>query len=299
MKPTFVLTCLLLLAGFTFGQNRLDGYHTGDEPDPRWARVQLLYFANINGNLENCGCGDPSLGGMDNLIPLIDKYRKKAMKTIVVAGGDILNSYPDSLLNDTMLKGIAFIKPDLYAPGEQELMDGPRFFNNRIDNKRITLLGTNYYLKNCTACVDDSYKLSRPAINILSWFSKNVYHGKKPPQDFLYRDKRFKEKYGRMDRSGFNILMFHGALQSYFKFAMRFDAFDLVLFSHDQRLKVQTNKNVRYVFPGSDGEYLIRVVLYGKTSKLKTWIQKIPVNIVSYPSLEIIRLIKEYHKKSP
>lgn len=299
MKPTFFLACLFFLAGFTFGQNRQDGYHTADEPDPRWARVQLLYIANINGNLENCGCGDPPLGGMDNLVPLIEKYRKKALKTIVVAGGDILNSYPDSLLNDTMLKGIAFIKPDLYAPGEQELMDGSRFFKNRIDHKRITLLGTNYYLKNCTGCMDDSYKLSRPAINILAWFSKDVYHGKKPPHGFLYRNARFKDKYGRMDKNDFNILLFHGALQSYFKFVMGFDDFDLVLFSHDQRLKVQANKNARYVFPGSDGEYMIRVVLYGKTSKLKPWIQKIPVNIVPHPSREMIRLIKEYHKKSP
>lgn len=295
---TFIVFLIFFLASINWAIARqADGFHSVDEADPAHSQIQILYFANLNGNLENCGCGDPPLGGMDNLAYWLTVFRQKDLKSIVVAGGDILNSYPDKDLNSAILQSLGKIHPDIYAPGEQELLDGSAYFIAELSKNNLCLLGTNYALEKANICTRNTFHAKKSALQFLSYFSKSVYHVEMPQKGYKLTLNRFNKSYQKLNKDIYNVLLYHGSLQNFDRFIQDYPNFSLALISHDQRLYVKKDINLTTVLPGSDGEYLIRIVLYGSSSQLKPWIQKIPMRVATNLRSSSNNKIKSRDKK--
>lgn len=295
-----VIIFTLFFCGVSAGwaQQTDDGFYESKTPVPPQAKYQILYFANINGNLENCGCGEPPLGGMDNLAYWVDTFRHKNFKTLVIAGGDILNTYPDTLLNTAVFGALKLIHPDVYAPGEQEILTGASFFQMLLKKSPFYPLTTNYILNTPRKRFKTHVTINSPPIYILSRFSDILFKKDDRNRGYDRRNALFEKYYQKLPEKAYAVLLYHGALQEFFKFIKKYPRFNLALLAHDQRLQVIKDGKTRIVLPGADGEYLIRIVLSGPSRHLKSWIQKIPVSVSPKANPVIGKLIRSYHKKA-
>ncbi len=204
----------------------------------------ILFTANINGSIENCGCGPEKLGGLGRIKSFIADYTQKHKNTVVVDGGDYFNSYSFPVLNTAMLKALKTMPYDIITAGDQEFIEGESFFN-RINSEvsgRI-LSGVSPELKTRAGNVElvFCYYLS--------------------PVIFRYREKprfpvlpEFPTPAGNSNIV--KILVFHGNLNDAEKRTRQIQFFDLVLLAHDQQKGSWKIKNTPVVGAGGDGEYV-------------------------------------------
>ena len=79
--------------------------------------LYIIYTSNINGTIENCGCGSDPLGGIDRVKSFIDKFETENKNIYIIDGGDYFNSYPYPTLNDAMSNALFLINYDCIVPG--------------------------------------------------------------------------------------------------------------------------------------------------------------------------------------
>ena len=108
--------------------------------------INILFTANINGNLENCNCGANSSGGIGRIKTFFSEFRNQYPHTFIVDGGDYFNSYPFEKLNTAMLRALSFLDYDIMVPGDQEFIEGMGFFNNYKNQYKPKLLISNIHL---------------------------------------------------------------------------------------------------------------------------------------------------------
>lgn len=111
MKQLVALGLLLFLSSLAL--------HAG-----RAAEWQLVYSANLNGELKPCGCSaEGNLGGLLRRATQLEQLRRQNPDTVVVSAGDFLDEQTEQgkIKNRFITAAMARLKIDAVLPGEREL----------------------------------------------------------------------------------------------------------------------------------------------------------------------------------
>ena len=236
----------------------------------------FIYLANLNGNLENCNCGNPSLGGLDRIAKIINNQRKINPDIKFIDGGLTFNSYPFPDLDYYIFQSYKYLKPDIWIIRKKDLET----------IKNISSSEKNESL-NISLVTGDTLKLVKKyEINGLNIYFYSL-------QQLAVKDTII---YKDIDRDDFNILIYCNpeGLNSVFK---PFYKFDLILLSHNQKKVIENGLYNTIAGVGSDGEFILKVDLYFQNNDFKKDIEQIAI----YKDLEVDstvnQIIKEFSQK--
>jgi 2',3'-cyclic-nucleotide 2'-phosphodiesterase (5'-nucleotidase family) len=238
MQP--ILKCLITILIFLLGS------HLRAEP------LYLIYTSNINGALQNCGCGVDPPGGIGRVKSIIDQIRSKHQRVILIDGGDFFNSYPFPLLDEAMLKALEVLEYDLFIAGDQEFVEGSAFYN-----KLQMILGNRLLISNNGSDNLQSFSISLESDNmrIYGLLSPKVFNFIEVPAALHLRNPshiNLKSK----NRRDLNVVVMHGYLGEAQQFARRNQSIDLVLLAHDQSKGIWDENGSLIVGNGKDSEFL-------------------------------------------
>jgi 2',3'-cyclic-nucleotide 2'-phosphodiesterase (5'-nucleotidase family) len=251
---------------------------------------EIIYLANINGNIENCHCGEPSLGGLDRIFTIIKKQRALNPNLIVIDGGDTFNPYSFVELNRAMLKAYQIIKPDIWVLSEQELVEGKDLLIKALKNQKSKIVLSNYTIKNIPSEEYQNYTIEKnSAVKIYSYVQPSLFSKLKGLR-FNKPDILFKN----LDERSFNILVFHGEEDALVKIKSEFDEFDLILTAHQQSNKFQLNSRPAIIGAGADGENIIHISLHKSKGKINISAGQIPIGLEIEPDTEVRKQVEEY-----
>jgi 2',3'-cyclic-nucleotide 2'-phosphodiesterase (5'-nucleotidase family) len=265
---------------------------------PAQASFSILYVANINGTLENCGCGKDPLGGVDRLMTVVEQCREKYKNILVLNGGDYFNSYSFLSLNTTMLETLRLLQFDLFVPGDQEFVENEQF-NTQLRN----LLGKTWFASNIgkNKSAIRTFDFSPLRINITAYLSPASFSFI-PRPGYLVLNKILPslpdEDTEGLKTEGFNCMIYHGSLAEACALARQYPELDLILLGHEQNPAVQLIGNTTVLGSGRDGEcvFLLQVKRSGGTSWV---IDQTRINLTeSIPAhAKMSLLIKQYKQK--
>ncbi len=279
----------LLLCCFFFGLPISIFTQTTDVPNKK-PIFEIIYLANINGNIENCHCGEPSLGGLERIFTLIKKQRALNPNLVVIDGGDTFNPYSFIELNRAVLKAYQIIKPDIWVLSEQELVEGKDLLIKALKTQKSKIVLSNYTIKNIPSEKYQNYAIEKnSAVKIYSYVQPSLFSELKGLK-FKNPDILFKD----LDERSFNILVFHGEEDALVKIMPEFEDFDLILTAHQQSNKIVLNSRPAIIGAGTDGENIIHISLHKSKGKIKINVGQIPIGLKIEPDTEIRKWVEEY-----
>jgi 5'-nucleotidase len=109
----------------------------------RTETIVIIYTHNTNGVLENCDCPEHSYGAIEKRAFIIDSIRKVEQNILLIDTGDILDIRKSTLVHDYIMYAYAFLNYDYWVPGDQDFVEGTRFFLDQMSGKAGTMLVTN------------------------------------------------------------------------------------------------------------------------------------------------------------
>jgi hypothetical protein len=261
---------------------------------PAQTSFSILYVANINGTLENCGCGKQPSGGVDRLKTVIEQCREKYPDLLVLNGGDYLNSYSFLALNGTMLAALRLLKFDLFVPGDQEYVEGAGF-NSRLRS----ILGKAWFVSNAgkSGSAVRTFKFSKLRLNLSAYLSPNCFSFIAQPAYLVLNEFQpvFPEE--NAPASAFNCLIVHGSLPEAIALAVRYPRYDLILLGHEQYPVSELTGRTRIIGVGKDGEAVILVQVTKSGSGWEIGQTRIELNSSIPAHQEMSSLIKQFKPK--
>jgi 2',3'-cyclic-nucleotide 2'-phosphodiesterase (5'-nucleotidase family) len=283
-KPT-----LLLLSCFFFGLPISIFTQTTDVPNKK-PIFEIIYLANINGNIENCHCGEPSLGGLDRIFTIVKKQRALNPNLVVIDGGDTFNPYSFIELNRVILKAYQIIKPDIWVLSEQELTEGKDLLIKALKKQKSKIVLSNYKIKNIPSEEYQKYTIEKNSVvKIYSYVQPSLF-SKLEDLEFNNPDNLFKD----LDMRSFNILVFHGEEDALLKTMPEFENFDLILTAHQQSNKIVLNSRPAIIGSGADGENIVHIRLHKSKGTINISAEQIPIGLEIEPDTEIRKWVEEY-----
>ncbi len=235
-----IIKCLITILFF------LPGSHLRAEP------LYIIYTSNINGALQNCGCGVDPPGGIGRVKSIVDQLRSKHQRVILIDGGDFFNSYPFPLLDEAMLKALEVLEYDLFIPGDQEFVEGSAFY------KRLqTILGKRLLISNNGAGNLQSFSiyLGSDNVRIHGLLSPKVFDFIEVPAILNLQDPSNMILRSKTPRD-LNVVVMHGYLGEAQQFARVNQSIDLILLAHDQLKGIWDENGPLIVGNGKDSEFL-------------------------------------------
>lgn len=223
--------------------------------------IRILFTANINGGLENCGCGDNPAGGLDRVLSFFESYRDKHPQTLVMDGGDYFNSYPFLKLDQAMLNALPLLNYDVLAPGEQEFNEGQIFFDHYSHQFQKKLLSSNI---SGVGVPIKRFIRKYKEVKVISLLSASVFQITEKP-DFIKLENKL--KHFDNDPESLDILIFHGSRLVLEKQSELLPKFDLVLIGHDQQTGQWQNNETTIIGVGGDGEKVMEITAMRKKGK--------------------------------
>ncbi len=255
----------IILTGFLISCN------SNANPD-----FSFFYIANINGNLENCDCGNPSLGGLDRIAKIIQDERNENPEVLFIDGGLTLNSYPFPELDSSILRVYNYLKPDIWLVSQKD--------SDKIEslNDRVSLLGLNYHLLNTDSLQQiKKIEIADKKINFYSLAEIQFI-------DFSV--------FKKIDRNTFNILIFSSAREHNFT-GKPFDYFDLVLLADNQQVITRTETKPAILGVGADGQYLAKVDLFADGTDYRIKFSSIDIEKELESDSTVNSIIQDFLKK--
>ena len=250
--------------------------------------LYIIFTSNINGNIENCGCGPDPLGGVARLKTVVDDFRQKHKNVLVIDGGDFFNSYSFVTLNNAMASSLKSINYDILVPGDQEFVEGFKWFESlpeELKNKIILSNSNNFknQIKNM--------KVAGHKLSIQSYLSPSSFRFIKQPQSlYLSTDIEIFVK----DKRELNIFIFHGTLNEAKNYADKKEFPDIILLGHDQQEKDWQYKNTKIISGGRDLESLAIIEINNLNSEFKYSISRLRIDESIPENGEIKKYINEY-----
>ncbi len=249
----------------------------------------ILFTANINATLQNCGCGKIPLGGIDRIKTFVDSFKTVHPKSIVLDGGDFLNSYPFPELNKAALAGFEYIAYDLIVPGDQELIEGIQFYNDMSKRFAGRILLSNLELKNGHGAISEYRKGNLRFTAMLS------------PMCFNYLEIPVELKNSALDVPAgenlpsdmFEILVYHGPISGLEQDLTDMSFPDMILLAHDQFAGLQHISGIPVIGAGKDGEQIM-VIRISNRSEYEVTAVMITENIK--PDPEITEMAEQLKK---
>ena len=258
-------------------------FATGAEP------LYILYTANINGALENCGCGETPLGGIGKIKYLSESYKKNHNHVMLIDGGDFFNTYPYKELNDAMLKVYQGFDYDFVVPGDQIFIEGEEFYNKVLSSMKGRMIISNDHdnQKGSVKVKFGPYSVSFTAI--LS--PKSFDYIEKPAGLNLIDPANYKIK--QNSRQTLQIVVYHGYLDEARQFAQENKNINILFLAHDQERGIWKEGNVQIIANGKDSESISIVETKFDTSWKFEIIQQLISN--DYPEAEdVLDIIDEF-----
>lgn len=255
---------------------------------------EIIYYSNLNGNIEACECYEDRLGGLQNIKPAIDKLRKKNTNLIVIDGGDTFNTYPFLELDQAIVDAYKIIKPDIWVPGEQEFIEGDSFFKNAADYIPSSFITGNFSINDISTVTQKKYKFKSENIVITSYILPSVFKGMNPEPGVIFEPQKFKKEINSLNPDNYNILVFHGDKEAMLDHVNLISSFDLVLTSHQQSADIDLNSKPVIIGGGQDGEYLLHIILQKSGREFKINASKINMEQSDNPDKKIVDIISAY-----
>jgi 2',3'-cyclic-nucleotide 2'-phosphodiesterase (5'-nucleotidase family) len=246
------------------------------ESDPL---AEIIFFANLNGNIEYCQCPAKNTGGMDRIASFISSYRKKSPDVIVIDGGDFFNSYPFDELNAAVIQMHGLIRPDILVAGDQELINAGLLSQlGEVHGQR--LLSTNIMVDNrqWPLSLTQSTRDGKTII-FLSYLDKSAFDFVSQPEALKIDHSRFVNAYQAAIKmmDVIRVVVYHGSEENLHHFVAAYPGIDLLLQAHDQ-----SNRNALTVQPaiiggGSDGDSLVHIQVCRPAGRICFQVKKIAV----------------------
>ena len=258
--------------------------------------LQFIYLANVNAGYENCRCGDNPLGGLDRIARLIENYRHKNSQTVLIDGGDFLNSYPYQELNALIVDIYKKLKPDILLPADQELQAGNEKIVQLLQNAKFNFVASNFSFSPLTSKEIHYIWAQKTKIAVLTFLDRSSFLYLKPQAVFSFNSEQFKTIYQQaLATSDFLITVFHGEDSALNEFIKKFPGVDLILLAHSQSLNDALSSHPIIIGAGADGEYLSVFTLYFQAGRFrKISCQKLPVSLQITPEKQIEKLIQKF-----
>ena len=255
--------------------------------------VRILFTANINGTLENCGCGEEPLGGLGRIKTFADSYRKEHRDVLLIDGGDFFNSYPFPALNQAMLSGLEQCAYDVIVPGDQAFIEGKDFYQtiSKTMNGKILL--------------SDGGEKVTPLRKIKKGDVTVVLSGILSPDAFEFIQKPSwlnLQNPGKINSKSkkegeLRITIFHGPRAAAESYLATHQQIDLLLLAHDQHQGVWKVNGVVMVASGKDAEY-VSVIEANYQNGWKIKAEQLAMSDDYPESLEILDIIEAFKKQT-
>jgi|GEM_PF-3530146 len=249
-------------------------------PDLKQPVIEILFLANLNGNLENCHCGNPSLGGLPQIYTLITEKRVKNPDILVIDGGDFLNSYPFEALNRTTVEIYQLINPDYLMLGDQEFYESTPFTRRLIQKFAGRIVAGNYSVEGIP--LNPSFRLQsgkNKHISLTSFLDERAFFHTTNP-GLVHSDRAlFDKTYQQLPEKDFTIALFHGPRYQLDWFRETYSRIDLILFGHEQSYLSDLDRKPAVIGGGSDGEHIIHIEVYAGAIGYEYKHKAIPVTL--------------------
>ena len=252
----------------------------------------IVYTANINAMLQNCGCGQIRLGGLDRIKTFTDSLRTVHRDIIMIDGGDFLNSYPFPELDKATLTAFEGLHYTLMVPGEHEFVEGLKFFTNLTDRFSGQMLLSNAGMADGDGFIKE-YRFD--GCRFTAVLSASCFDYIEKPTELQFLDL----KETKTDEAGgkvFEVMIYHGLFSQLVKDIEKIPLPDMILLSHDQFMGVQQLKGIPVVGAGKDGEQVV-VIRLSDGNKYDVDFKKITEDLRPDPVItSIIRHFEEETK---
>ncbi len=264
--------------------------------------LNILFTANINGNIENCWCGENPLGGLDRIASIIQSWRQKDTPSLFIDGGDRLNTYRFPELNRTVLHIYKRLQPDLMILGDQEFVEGIDFLNTFITKDAPPNLASNIHYDGLQKLSVYRKKLdNRVSIQVLAYLAPESFNFIEKPKALNFKEAPFKNEYRRANEHDLNLLVYHGPEEALNKRLKLYPEFDCVLVAHKQRLAWQSEGGTARLYGGADGQHVnivhvVRKIRGGETTFLFKR-SVVPVSLDVRPQEAVEALILKFNKE--
>ncbi len=267
--------------------------------------LTVLYTNNINGTLENCLCPDHPLGSLEKMKVQIDQIRKNNGHVLLLDAGDLLSAFGNPEKDVFVLKTVKLFNYDALAVGDQEFVNGAKFFIQNFKKENLPFISTNLEMnksKPWQPFVEK--KIGGLSVLIISAVSKNAFQFYAPDKiDGLKINDQIKSINNTIaDRKGktdFVILLSHNGFEEDKQLAKKIKGVDLIIGGHSQNIlntPVKCDKTL-IVQTGGDGYYLGKLDLQlNKKGKIKSYYgELIPMSIELPNDPNVVTLIKDFH----
>ena len=257
------------------------------------APLYLIYTSNINGFLQNCGCGTEPLGGISRIKYLIDTFKTKHPDVLLIDGGDYFNSYPFPALNEAMFKVLKLMDYDVLVPGDQEFVEGSLFFGRLSKN-----YGDNFLLTNANSDFSkvSYHQIAQQKVVFYGLLSEKVFEFIDKPADLLLSSLFSLPRENKMTR-GLHVVVIHGYLSDAQIFAQKFNDIDLILIAHDQHRGIWKTSETTIIGNGSDSEY-ISVIQADYDQQWKISVDQIKISERMPEDKDVLEIIENYTKQA-
>lgn len=260
-------------------------------PDLQAEDFYIIYTSNINGTIENCGCGSEPLGGLGRIKSVIEQFKKEHENVFLIDGGDYFNSYPYPALNQAMYKAMILLDYDCVVPGDQAFVEGKKFYNEYVSGMKDKIILSNdgpEYKRKIKTIIGSNH------LEIYAFLSPDVFDFIKKPE-YLKLSNIADVKLERSTDSIFRIAIIHGKFDTAEQFASENSSLDLVLLAHDQQKGIWNTNRTMIIGNGKDSEY-ISIIQIKKGTPWEITVNQKKISEEISEDEQISKLIDEYKK---
>ena len=247
----------------------------------------VVFTANINAALDDCGCSDSAAGGLDRIKTLVDSLRQQYPQLLLVDGGDFLSSYSQPALNHTVVDIMTRMAYDAMAVGDQELVEGTGFLDTMA--RRLPLRVANLKSQSGERWQRFKPPLLKNGLRLFFFTHREAFDFI-PLNGLPLTDPTPQWKPAPTMPI---IVVFHGSLEAARKFARTAPDVSVILVGHDQRKGVFREGRTVLVTVGTEGE---TVALVRFAARKPPQVELLPVVRTIPPDPEIRRLVEKFYQ---
>lgn len=263
-KIGLLLAICLLLLSTACGNGNMD-------------RIQIMYSASLNGNLDGCTCKLRPKGG---LVTRVAFFKKMAPfeNRIILDTGDLIDPFPDELMSELIAEEYKKMGYHLIAVGDQDFTNGiPHFLQVRetapfFSNNITVIDGENRVTLNKEAKVFTMGKTKVHVISIndpstFSFYKEEI----KNNVEVGHMQKSYRDLADTIDTKDILLLVFHGNKENIRAFLDTPRPPDILIFGHQQFKEEYIEDNTLIFSPGSEGNFLGILNLEVKDGNITKW----------------------------
>ncbi len=250
--------------------------------------LTIIFTANINAALDDCGCSDSTVGGLNRVKTVVDDLRQQYPGAILLDGGDMLASYSQPELNRTVLNLLPDFQYDGMAVGDQELVEGWEFFKQAVAQLPLRL----HNLTQASGVVLPGLQrtVTIRGMPVLFITSPRAF-------DFIEPGKLQMTPIEKVAQQPLPpVVVLHGDVAEARLLARAPKPPVVVLVGHDQQFGVFRERGTTIVAMGSEGEHVAVVQIFNVAER-NVQVAFIPVDRQVIPDAAVNQVIEQFYQK--